>query len=209
MRSADVDRLKKLRREMRAAFRSDPVSAAKYTDYHFWLMLNLDRAGYLGLHTSAPLRILDIGSGPGYFLALSRALGHDCSGVDVPEEYFTAIERKVYRELLGAIRCAPHTSRLAIEKFAPLPFESEQYDLITAFWICFNRHRMPGEWGAQEWRFFLDDARRCLRPGGKLHLELVEHRERYPELGFYDEETLAHFQLVGQVTRGRVVVPKG
>ena len=56
---------------------------------------------------------------------------------------------------------------------------AQPFDLITAFWICFNRHRQPDEWGAAEWRYFVEDAIACLRPGGRLVLDLNENAARY------------------------------
>jgi hypothetical protein len=82
-------------------------------------------------------------------------------------------------------------------------------DAITAFWICFNRHRQLDEWGASEWRFFVEDAGAHLRRGGFLHLELNSHAERYGSLDWYDEETLDFFRSVGTVQRGVVRIVKG
>ena len=43
-----------------------------------------------------------------------------------------------------------------IEAFRPLPSFGQKFDVITAFMICFNNHKMPGLWGVPEWEFFLD-----------------------------------------------------
>ena len=87
---ADLGRIRELRRKMQSVIRTDPTSAAKYTDYPFWLLLNVDRAGRLGLHQTSGLRVMDLGCGPGFFVAAARELGHECRGVDVPESFFTA-----------------------------------------------------------------------------------------------------------------------
>jgi len=205
---ADLGRIRNLRRKMQAVVRADPTSAAKYTDYPFWLLLNVDRAGRLGLHQTSGLRVMDLGCGPGFFVAAARELGHECRGVDVPESFFTAVEREVYSELLASLKCSPHVAPLLIERFVPLPFEAGQFDLITAFWICFNRHRQPDEWGADEWKFFVDDARRCLRAGGRLFLELNEAPERYGDLQWYDAQMLAYFRSAGKVDRNCITVTR-
>ena len=132
--SADVSRIRRLWQEVKPAFRKDPSSAAKYANRHQWLLLNIYRAAQLGLHVSPALHILDIGCGPGYFMAVARALGHQCEGVDAPEDYLTGIERRVYSELLEALHCRAYASPLLIERFVPLPFGEKRYDLITAFW---------------------------------------------------------------------------
>jgi SAM-dependent methyltransferase len=203
----DRARLDRLRQETLPAFHNDPVSAAKYADHRFWLLLNIRRAAELGLHSSKSKRILDIGCGPGFFMAVTRALGHECKGVDVPETYFTDIERKVYAELLQVFGNRGHVSPLLIERFTPLPFAPASFDLITAYWICFNRHRQPDIWGPEEWRYFVDDAKKSLRPGGQLYLELNENIPQFGEMCFYNTAILDFFQSVGQVDGPRIVIP--
>jgi SAM-dependent methyltransferase len=118
----------------------------------------------------------------------------------------TPVERDVYTTLTQAFHCSEVVSPLLIERFQPMPFRKEPFDLITAFWICFNRHRQPDEWGAEEWRFFVEDALSCLRPGGRLVLDLNENPERYGDLRFYDAATEAYLRSKGTVHQGRVVV---
>ncbi len=204
--SADIARIERLWTEMKPAFRKEPTSAAKYADRRYWLLLNAYRALKLGLQSGPKLRIMDLGCGPGYFLAVARTLGHEAYGVDAPVSFQTPVEKRVYSELLEALHCSRNVSPLLIEPFAKLPFGDERYDLITAFWICFNRHRQPDSWGVDEWRFFVQDAMGYLREGGRLLLDLNEDAERYGELGFYDPATLAYFRSVGAVDRGRVLI---
>lgn len=204
--TAQLNRIHRLWREVQPAYRADPVGAAKYADYSFWLPFNLRRAAQLGLHQQAGLHILDLGCGPGYFLAVARALGHECRGVDLPQSAFSPIEQHVYGELLEALGCRHLVSALNIQSMAPLGIEG-CYDLITAFWVCFNRHRQPDEWGCAEWRFFVHDALTHLRPGGAIFLELNDHSERYGPLRWYDPETLAFFRSVGTVAKNRIRIP--
>jgi SAM-dependent methyltransferase len=206
-RLTDTPRIERLAAEVAEERRENPVSAAKYTDFRYWQRLNVERAGRLGLHAAPPMRILDIGCGPGYFLTVAHALGHESHGVDVPQECFSPLERRVYGELLSAQRLSDRTSPLRIDPFVALPRRLEDLELITAFWICFNRHRQPDEWGAAEWRFFVEDARQRLRRGGRLYLELNENRERYGALRFYDAATLAYFNSVGAARGARVIIP--
>ena len=206
--SMDPNRMQALRHDVGAEFDRNPTSAAKYAMPREWLLLNTLRAGDLGLHTSSGWRILDIGCGPAYFLAAARALGHHTEGVDAPPSYMTPVERRVYGELIKVLRLGESVSPLLIERFVPLPFAEERYDLITAFWICFNRHRQPDEWGVDEWRFFVEDATRRLRPGGRLFLELNENPERYGGLRFYDAATRDYFRSVGTVNEGCVLVKR-
>lgn len=49
--------------------------AIKYTDVDHWLNEMWGDAKGIDLHRSLPLRILDIGTGPGYFPISARRLG--------------------------------------------------------------------------------------------------------------------------------------
>ena len=206
--SVDSAAIAQLGLRVASVYREDPTSAAKYAKSHHWILLNTLRAADLGLHATSGLRILDIGCGPCFFLALARGLGHQCFGVDAPDSVLSPVERDVYTTLIGALGCRDVVSPLLIERFKPLPFREQPFDLITAFWICFNRHRQPDEWGREEWRFFVEDALACLRPGGRIVLDLNENPERYGELRFYDAATRDYFRSVGKVDQGRVIVAR-
>jgi SAM-dependent methyltransferase len=204
--AADSASIARLRRKMDPIFRAGPTTAAKYAQSRYWLLFNALRAAELELHRTPSLRILDLGSGPGYFIAIARALGHDCQGVDAPNSHLTDVEREVYSEITAALHCRDSVRPLLIEPFSPLPFHDRPFDLITAFWICFNRHRQPDEWGVDEWRYFVEDAFACLRPGGKIVLDLNANPERYGDLVFFDAATRDYFLSMGRVDRGRVVL---
>ena len=206
--NADLARVERLNHEMASVLDRDPACAAKYADYGFWIPFNVARVGSLSLHSSPPLRILDIGCGPGYFLAAAQACGHQCYGIDAPVNILSEVENRVYSEMLAALACDRYVSPLLIERFVPMSLPYRDLDAITAFWICFNRHRQPDEWGVSEWRFFVDDAVSHLRMGGFLHLELNPHPERYRSLDWYDEEILDFFHSVGTVQRGVVRIVK-
>jgi SAM-dependent methyltransferase len=207
--AADLRRLDRLAKEMGPVVERDPASAAKYADYDHWVPFNVARIGALGLHNSKPLRILDIGCGPGYFIAAALACGHDCYGIDAPNAILTTIEQRVYSEMLGALAIDNRVSPLLIERFVPMQLPVSDLDLITAYWICFNRHRQPDEWSVTEWRFFVDDALSHLRPRGVLHLEINENPERYGALRWFDQETLNYFRSAGSVQGGIVRITKG
>lgn len=207
--NADLERIDNLGQEMAGALERDPASAAKYTDYSYWIPFNVDRVGRLGLHRMQRLSILDIGCGPGYFLAAASACGHEVYGIDAPVSVLTGVEERVYSVMLKALGCDDRVSPLLIERFVPMALPQRDLDLITAFWICFNRHDQPDEWQAAEWRFFVQDAMSYLREGGVLHLELNSNAKRYGALEWYDQETLDFFRSVGSVQRNTVRVSKG
>lgn len=202
--TADLARIDALATEMKPVLEREPTSAAKYADYGYWIPFNVGRAGALSLHDSSPLRILDIGCGPGYFLAAARACGHQCFGIDAPAAILSAVEQRVYSEMLAALSLTERVSPLLIERFAAMDLPHRDLDLITAFWICFNCHRRPDEWSVSEWQFFVEDALSHLNPGGVLHLEINANPERYGSLQFYDAATLAFFRSRGTV-KGAIV----
>jgi SAM-dependent methyltransferase len=140
----------------------------KYFDARRWLKLNIRRAQDIGLdREKRPLRVLDLGSGAGYFLLVCRELGHSGVGLDVPEPAFygdifaqLGLERVVWR----------------IEAREPLPeslLAGGKFDLVTAFSIAFNGHKSAHVWGPAEWDSLLNDLRdRFLVPGGRTYFDL-------------------------------------
>ncbi|HKF95248.1 MAG TPA: methyltransferase domain-containing protein [Gammaproteobacteria bacterium] len=66
----------------------------------------------LGLHKPEPLKILDLGCGSGYFLAVAKRLGFDAIGVDRPskESYDD------FAEPLNVLGVVPY-----IKPYTPLP----------------------------------------------------------------------------------------
>lgn len=208
-KSADLEAIAALRKELRATLDRDRVSAAKYANHRLWFWRNAHRAARLGLHTEPPLRILDIGTGPGYFLAIAKALGHECVGVELPEGLLSPLEQEVYARLLDSLRCRTAVVRYLIEPFKPLPEKFSGFDVITAFMVCFNGHRTKAEWGLNEWKFFIENAQACLRPGGILFLLLNDNVERFGKLRFYDWKLLSYFQSVGTVEGHRITIRNG
>ena len=206
--SSDRTRISRLRAEVREAYRKEPYSAAKYAEFDSWLARNFLRAARLGLHETSSLRMLDIGAGPGYFIAAARALGHQCEGIDVTDDFFTPIEKRVYSELLEAMNCRSSVKPFVVKRFVPLPFPDNHFDVITSFLVCFNRHRKSDQWGVPEWRCFLDDALRVMRPDGRLFLGLNDNPERFGKLLYYDEPLLSLFESYGSVEGASIRVSK-
>lgn len=207
--AADLGRIVRLGQEMADIVDCDPPSAAKYPDYNYWIPYNVLRIGRLGLHRSPSLRILDVGCGPGYFIAAAQACGHDCRGVDAPAAALTDVEARVYSEMLAALGCSERVDTLLVERYQPMPLSSGSLDLITAFSVCFNRHQQSDEWGVEEWRFWVKDALSHLAQGGLLHLELNPNPERYGKLKFYDQPTLDYFRSMGTVQHNSVRITRG
>jgi SAM-dependent methyltransferase len=156
----------------------------KYLDLDRWIGVNIRRIRQLELDVARPKRILDLGCGAGYFLYIAQLLGHSGVGLDMDR---LPMFREI-TQLLGVQRVVQR-----IEAFHSLPNFGRKFDLITAFMICFNNHKMPGLWGVSEWEFFLDDLAKHLKPGGRVWLEL---NQEYDET-FYTPQLKEFFQKRG------------
>lgn len=199
---ADEERLLWLRRVHRGGIQE----LVELCDYERKLEIAVVNAMLAGLHEGPRLRILDIGSGGGYFVAACRRLGHTCEGTEVPASRLSPAIAAAYAELASALRVAPVrelwiAARTPIAELVP-----GTYDLITAHKICFDGHMRANPWSVQEWQFFVEDACRYLAPGGRLVLELNEDVARYGSRRWYDAEVADYFASVGRVVRNRVIV---
>ena len=156
----------------------------KYLDLDRWIGVNIRRIRQLELDLARPKRILDLGCGAGYFLYIAQLLGHSGVGLDMDR---LPMFREITR-LLGVRRVVQR-----IQAFRALPNFGQKFDVITAFMICFNNHKMPGLWGVREWEFFLADLGKYLRPRGQIWLEL---NQEYDET-FYTPELKEFFHKRG------------
>lgn len=203
LREIDTGAIDGLRTQVRSEYERDPKGAAKYPDHAFWLRAAIVQAARVGLHTGHSRRVLDLGCGPGYFLAACRHFGHQALGTDIPEDLFSDTERFVYKQMFLAHRCRKQS--LLIRPYELLAIDGT-FDVISAFLVCFNNHKRQDEWSRAEWEFFLDDALSHLRPGGKLYMELNLNTARYGTLRWYDLPTKALFGQHGRVKENTVLV---
>src|SRR5438105_14540910 len=74
-------------REIQQRYENSTAGYAKYANIEPWLRLNRVRVQELKLHRLGPKRVLDLGCGGGFFLFLSKDLGHSVTGLDI--EYFS------------------------------------------------------------------------------------------------------------------------
>jgi SAM-dependent methyltransferase len=143
---------------------STPGGYSKYLDIFSWMMHKLTYFYLLDLHKMKPLRILDLGTGTGFFPYICSLYGHKVIALDVDTVpmyndicKFLRIDRRIWR----------------IVKFEKLPALGDRSDLVTAFMVTFNQHNRSDEWGVDEWRFLLNDLQ-CnqLVNGGRIFLNL-------------------------------------
>jgi SAM-dependent methyltransferase len=156
----------------------------KYLDLDRWIGVNIRRIRQLELDVARPKRILDLGCGAGYFLYIAQILGH--SGVGLDMDRLTMFGEITH--LLGVRRIVQQ-----IQAFRPLPNFDQKFDVITAFMICFNDHKMPSLWGVPEWEFFLNDLAKHLAPRGRIWLELNQEYDGT----FYTRQLKEFFQKRG------------
>jgi SAM-dependent methyltransferase len=190
---ASIDQIKF--HEVVARHRFEGYDSYKYFDKQLWLRSKMMRAIELGLDKAAPVAVLDLGCGAGYFLYCCKFLGHDVHGIDLPEYAF-------YRDMIALFGLSRTGFR--IEAHKPLPRLDRRFDVITAHQICFNGHKTGGLWGVQEWEFFLNDLdENYLSPGGTIALEFNEE----PSIGFYTRELRKYFESrSARIFRGRVIL---
>lgn len=152
----------------------------KYLDLDTWLSRHLTHAEALGLFAGPPRRILDIGTGNGYFPWICSRLGHDVVATDVDT-------MPLYDDLVAflGIRRVVH----AVETLRPLPDFGGRFDLVTAFNTVFDRIDETRTWTPREWGFFLEDLRtHVLASNAEIVLKLNPNRQR-----FHDKSALAAY----------------
>ena len=173
----------------------------RFEDIVYWIDINIERAQDLWLDRAPPLRILDLGSGAGYFLYVCKHLGHDVLGFDTDREpLFEATT-----ELLGVRRAIGR-----IERQIPLPDFGQKFDLVTSHRICFHRIgkvREGVEWSTADWKFLIDDVRsNLLNDGGRL---LLDFNPRPDGSSFFTSELRKFFQSQGaRIFRSKALLGK-
>ena len=174
---------------------NDQKGWPKYVDAGHRLELAIRQARSVQLDRRKPLRILDIGSGAGYFLFVCKQLGHRVLGLDLdwPPMYAETFQ------MMEMPRCV-----WRIEPFQPLPDLGGRFDFLTGFAVCFNSHGSDHVWGIKEWEFFLDDVEKSvLSDSGEMYFELN------PEpWGYYTPELSEFFRRRGAQVEGKKVTFK-
>lgn len=135
---------------------------AKYLNLDVWLRETILRYLLVAPDGSPTGRVVDLGSGTGYFLWVCRELGHEILGIDLAGEplYDTCID------VLGVPR-----NQFRIEPERSLCDLGSDVVLITAFMACFDRYEDGTPWDTTAWSFFLSDTREHLEPGGRLAMK--------------------------------------
>lgn len=138
-----------------------------------WILDAKSRASRLGLGRMDPIRILDIGCGVPYFALAARELGHQVTGLDVPDELLLQAAAIMGFSYIG------HT----IDDLATLPPLGGPYDLVTMFGVNL-RHADMRWWLWDEWVALVRVILDATAPGGRLVIQ--------PNTGPGCSETLMH-----------------
>jgi SAM-dependent methyltransferase len=164
LETLDRTQFEKLRDQF--PYRPGSPQINRFEDVVYWIEINVERAQDLWLDRVPPMRIVDIGSGAGYFLYVCKFFGHQVLGFDTDSE-----------PLFGATTALLKVPRVIgrIERQTPLPDLGGKFDLVTAHRICFHRIgrvRDGAEWSPADWEFFINDIRtRFLNGNGRLLLD--------------------------------------
>jgi SAM-dependent methyltransferase len=190
-------------RDLRHKYPYQPGSPQinRFEDIVYWVDINVERAQDLWLDRAQPSRILDLGSGAGYFLFVCKHFGHDVLGFDTDSEPLFGATM----ELLGVRRVVGR-----IERQTPLPDFGRKFDLVTAHRICFQRIgkvRDGVEWSPADWEFFISDIRsRLLEPNGRL---LLDFNPRPDGSSFFTPELRQFFLSQGaRIFRSKALLAK-
>ena len=126
----DHEKFEKIRKRFHVEDPGD--TPAKYLDLPTWLEANLQRVRDLELDIGRRRRVLDIGSGSGYFLYICKLLGHDAVGLDVDD--MPMFNQTI--ALLGVNRIV-----WRIQKFVPSPISEKNSTSSPRTWFVLTTTR--------------------------------------------------------------------
>jgi SAM-dependent methyltransferase len=139
-------------------------SPSKYLDLDRWIMINARRAVALGLaEVDQQRRVLDIGTGCGYFPLVCKHLGHEVVALDCADR------GQLFRDVADLLGVDVVT--YDVKPFAGMP-SIGMFDVIGAFMITFNGHCSDAVWGSHEWYWLFNALEAMLRRGGTMVFEL-------------------------------------
>jgi len=141
------------------------VLVLRSSDIATYVALQVRYARELGLAPGSAQgrrRVLDIGTGAGYFPFVCRYYGHQTAAIDLDTT-------PMYNDLVRLLGVDRVTWRVV--PFVPLPDFPERFDCVTAMQLKFNTRPNGGPWGREEWGFFLEDlANRVAHPDAQVFL---------------------------------------
>ena len=166
----------------------------KFLNIEYWLRRNFLRVAKLSLHKTSPQKILDIGTGAGYFPYICKFYGHKVIGIDVPDI-------GLYNDMTDLLNITRVLKPVNV--FKKLPDCGMKFDIVTSFRSYFNfdlkGYWKDEFWGVNEWRFFLEDlANNQLRRNGKVYIILHPRKDNT----YYTKELKDFFLNNGAIVDG-------
>jgi SAM-dependent methyltransferase len=195
----DTEQFEKLRGQY--PYRPGSPRINRFEDVAYWIDINVERAQDLWLDRAPSLRILDIGSGAGYFLYVCKFFGHHVLGFDTDNE-------PLFRATIALLDVPRVIGR--VERQTSLPDLGEKFDLLTAHRICFHRIgrvRDGVEWLPSDWEFLINDVRNnLLNEHGRL---LLDFNRRPNGSSFFTPDLREFFVLQGaRIFRSKALLAK-
>ena len=194
----DQEKLDRLRREYAGITRED-YAWVRYLSLDSDMYREVFRAKKYLLDSTPSGRMLDLGTGPGYFPFVCKQYGHDAIGVDIEEPLFARLA-----DIIETDRFVwPVTPQLA----AP-PFEG-RFNTVTAFQVAFDNivnRTDPAPWSTADWRlFFCNLIDRFVAEDGRIFMTGV--RACTPSTAYYDEELVAFLKSINaKVVNGKITL---
>ena len=164
---------------------------SKYLDIKPWFLDNVWRCYLLGLNNSKPIKILDIGTGNGYFPFICKQYGHTVRTIDIGSN-------PIFNALIQLLEIPRRN--YAVSANEPIPPFDIKFDLVTGFHTYFNGHRTENVWTSKEWDFFLKDLQENLcNPNAAAYFIINKEHDRAKAI---DSELETYFVSKGAEING-------
>ena len=147
-----------------AQISKDQFVIANQTNRYFdgpiekWIREKLAVAYWLGLHQCSKKRVIDLGTGAGWFVYICKKFGHESYGTDIlhrPE--YEAGYRFLNINIIGKLSYP--MEKICLEG---------QFDYITTMRSFIGQR--PRSWTKDEWKFFFEDMQDYLKENGALYI---------------------------------------
>jgi hypothetical protein len=166
----NIDQINRVRFKWKSEIdQSDPndKSEIKYLDIPYFLTSQIKRFFLFELEKNVSGKLLDIGSGGGFFCAIANAVGYKAKGIDVPNELYEDLCR-----VFGVNRVINR-----VHAMAPLEIKINKYSIVNVAAQTFDisKDTITGfikPWGKIEWSYFFQDIINRLDTDGRLVLDL-------------------------------------
>ena len=150
------------------------VGALKYLHPFHYFSSKYMAAKILKLSSSKNLNILDMGSGPGHFLAIADHYGHNAIGLDMEYEEGEDGVAHIYDALTKFYGVKKIYGRINNEDGSLPEIDIGRQDLITGFMTYFNKYEDEKPWGMDTWKVFLENISKFwLKDDGRVFLSLT------------------------------------